>query len=122
MSFSIRLNIAIEHYTKNPKKFAESLGYNSPAKLYRLINDEKNNPSFEIIQDILRKYSEINARWLVLGEGEMFLQNEKKEISNTSIEKDEEIKRYLLELNDVRKNLEKCREELLDRDQKNHYG
>lgn len=68
MSFKIRLEEILKRYQLNPKKFGEMLGYRKPDKLYRLLNDESNNPSIQIIHDILKTFPEINARWLVTGE------------------------------------------------------
>jgi transcriptional regulator with XRE-family HTH domain len=75
MSFKIRLEKILKQYEINAKKLGESLGYgNNPAKLYRLLNDENNNPSIQIIQDILKAFPMINARWLITGEEEMLLE------------------------------------------------
>jgi hypothetical protein len=68
MSFKIRLEEILNRYRLNPKKLGEMLGYRKPDKLYRLLNDESNNPSIQIIQDILKTFPEVNARWLVIGE------------------------------------------------------
>lgn len=70
MSFKIKLETILKYYGINAKKLGEELGYGSnPAKLYRLLNDENANPSIEIVQDILKKFP-INARWLLLNDGD----------------------------------------------------
>lgn len=46
------------------------LGYSSPQKLNRL-KDPKKKPSYDILVDILTKFREVNARWLILGDGPM---------------------------------------------------
>jgi endo-1,4-beta-mannosidase len=79
MSFKIRLEELLKHYSINPKKLSESLGYESPAKLYRLLKYESNNPSVQILQDIMRVYPEINPGWLLIGKGEMLQSNSKKD-------------------------------------------
>ena len=56
---------------KNPNEFAKSLGYKSPEKINRLLRGSNNKPSFEVIDDILSTYKQVNARWLVSGEGEV---------------------------------------------------
>jgi hypothetical protein len=71
MSFKIRLEKIIKCYYENTKKLSEALEYDSPAKLYRLLKDENNNPSFDILQDILRVHKKMSGRWLVTGEGDM---------------------------------------------------
>jgi hypothetical protein len=75
MNFKTRLESILQHYAINAKKLSESLGYESPAKLYRLLNYESNNPSVQILQDIMRVYPEINPAWLLIGKGEMLLSN-----------------------------------------------
>lgn len=74
MSFKIRLEKLMAYYQLIPKKLGDSLGYAKPDKLYRLLNDEHNNPSFHIVRDILTQFPNVNARWLVTGEGEMLSQ------------------------------------------------
>lgn len=46
------------------------LGYSSSQKLNRL-KDPTKNPSYEIIVDILLNFKDVNARWLILGDGSM---------------------------------------------------
>lgn len=52
---------------------SRKLGYSSATKLNRLEPQHgENSPSLEVIQDIFRAYPEVNERWLLLGEGNMF--------------------------------------------------
>jgi hypothetical protein len=74
MSFKIRIEEILKQYHLNPKKFGEKLGYSKPDKLYRLLKDNTNNPSIHIIQDILKAFPDINARWLVTGEEKMIFE------------------------------------------------
>jgi hypothetical protein len=77
MSFKIRLEKILKTYNLNAKKLGVKLGYGeNPAKLYRLLNDENNSPSYQIIQDILKTFPEINAKWLVTGEEDMMILEE----------------------------------------------
>lgn len=56
---------------KNVNIFATKyLGYDAPQKINRLKKPE-NNPSFEILSDIVNKFEEIDANWLLTGKGEM---------------------------------------------------
>lgn len=56
---------------KNVNIFATKyLGYDAPQKINRLKKSE-NNPSFEILTDIVNKFEEIDANWLLTGKGEM---------------------------------------------------
>ena len=49
---------------------AKQLGYERYDKLYNIYNG-KYLPSFEILHDITKKFVEVNANWLLTGEGPM---------------------------------------------------
>ena len=46
------------------------LGYSASQKINRLKNTQ-NKPSFDIVADIVNKFEDINANWLLTGKGEM---------------------------------------------------
>jgi len=75
MSFKIRIEEILKKYHLNPKKLGERLGYAKPDKLYRLLKDDTNSPSVQIIQDILRAFPDINARWLISGDDDIVLED-----------------------------------------------
>src|ERR1700743_2064295 len=54
----------------NVSHLAKELAYNAPEKLNRL-KKPGISPSVDIITDILRKWPEINASWLLLGVGDL---------------------------------------------------
>ncbi len=96
MSFKIRLEKLLKQYNLNPKKLGEKLGYGSnPAKLYRLLNDENNSPSVQIVQDLLNAFPNINARWLITGDKDMIEEEDsiKYGFCKECIKKDGEIAR-----------------------------
>lgn len=72
MSFKKRLLDLQFRFSLNGRSFAKHLGYKDPEKIQRLTRDEKNKPSFQILQDILNAFPNLNARWLMTGAGEMF--------------------------------------------------
>lgn len=51
-------------------KFADEIGVQRSSVSHILSG--RNNPSFEFIQKILSRYKNINAEWLMLGNGNMF--------------------------------------------------
>jgi phage repressor protein C with HTH and peptisase S24 domain len=53
-----------------PYQMAKTLGYNNGDKIYNIIN-RKNKPGFDTLHDILTHYPQINADWLLRGEGTM---------------------------------------------------
>jgi hypothetical protein len=76
MSFKIRLEYILQTHGINAKKLGQLLGYgDNPAKLYPLLNDENNSPSIQIVQDILKLYPNMNARWLIIGDEQMMLED-----------------------------------------------
>ena len=55
-------------------QFADKINVSNSA-ISHIING-RNKPSLEIIQNILIKFPDINPRWLILGEGEIFSINQ----------------------------------------------
>lgn len=64
---------------KNLRHLGKAIGYNYQEKLYRLVRVEGTAPSFEMVQDILRAFPEVNPDWLILGEGEMIRRHSKED-------------------------------------------
>jgi len=71
MSFRKRLLDILHKYELKPVDLSRELGYASAEKISRLVRDEANKPSYQLIGDIIKAFPEINARWLATGEGEM---------------------------------------------------
>jgi hypothetical protein len=71
MSFKKRLLQIYAEYDLNPTSLSERLKYKASEKISRLTRNEKYLPSFHILEDILISFKEINARWLITGEGNL---------------------------------------------------
>ncbi len=54
----------------SPSKFADEIGVQRSSISHILSG--RNNPSLELIQKILLRFSYLNAEWLITGKGEMF--------------------------------------------------
>lgn len=52
----------------------------------------RNNPGLDFIQKILSKFTNINAEWLLLGKGEMYIKGEQISSLNQDYENDDNIK------------------------------
>lgn len=70
-------HICSERGIRGITELSEKLGYSSPEKLYRLGRKDKKTgkfgePSFEIIRDIANMFEDLNIRWLLLGQGEVW--------------------------------------------------
>lgn len=53
-----------------PTQFAELIGMQRSSVSHILSG--RNNPSFDMLQNILSKFSKINPNWLILGTGDMY--------------------------------------------------
>lgn len=72
MSINERIKVLIEHLNMNANSFSKYIGISNNVTIGRLINSSSHNPSFDIIKSILQKCSDIDANWLITGEGNMF--------------------------------------------------
>ena len=75
MSFKTRYLQLLTRFDITPAELGRRLGYDSAEKLRRLKRDENNNPSYEILRDILLAFPDLNARWLILGGEESILED-----------------------------------------------
>lgn len=73
MEISQRINELISALGHNKSSFAQAIGVSQPIVTH--ITNGRNNPGLEVIQKILTKYPEVSAEWLVMGRGEMMLNN-----------------------------------------------
>lgn len=80
---NLRVKTLIDYYTNGSvKRFSELINLSSSQKLNRIFNIDKRNGEYpEVSSDILisvaNMFSEIDARWLLTGQGEMFSSNDK---------------------------------------------
>ena len=64
-----RLKEIIDYYKISPSKLADEISMNR-SRVSHILNG-RNNPSLEVIQQILIKYNDINPDWLLFGHGAM---------------------------------------------------
>ncbi len=57
-------------------EFADNIGVQRSSVSHVL--NGRNNPGFSFIQKILETYPKINSRWLLLGEGEMYIDSKQE--------------------------------------------
>jgi hypothetical protein len=84
MQIGDRLNELLSVLKLNPNQFAKELGYERPEKIYGILN-KKFKPSFETLMDILQCYQQVNANWLLRGEGNMFKEDKKPIEENNGV-------------------------------------
>jgi len=78
-----RIYQLMKHYGLNKNSLTVKLGTSSNSVIGRIVNDPDRAPSYDILKEILIKHPNVNARWLVTGEGDIL----GKEV--TAIEKGE---------------------------------
>lgn len=61
------MSLAESQGIKNTQKLSEFLGYKSPEKLYRLERDANAKPSFAVLQDISKKFENVDMNFLIRG-------------------------------------------------------
>ena len=66
-----RLKALIKVVSKSPSDFAKSLGM-SPGRINN-ITSGRNNFNYEFVKKVVEIYRNVNLTWLLIGEGNMFL-------------------------------------------------
>jgi len=69
----------MEYYKLSPASFAEQIGINR-SNLTHLFSG-RNQPSLDLAKKILHCYPDIKTEWLIMGVGDMFRNNEEKELN-----------------------------------------
>jgi hypothetical protein len=67
-----RVKLLMEHYKLNVYKFAKEVGEDRAEKFYNIVKG-KMKPNVETLQDIGRRYPEVNFDWLIMNRGKMLL-------------------------------------------------
>ena len=71
MEINERILYLIDNKTnKNKRKFAEMIGF-APQVISNIVSGRKSNPSYDVIYSILSTFDDINANWLLTGNGSM---------------------------------------------------
>ena len=66
-----RINLILRVKNITAKQFAEEIGI-QPSGMSHIMSG-RNNPSLEFVSKVIRRYPEIDANWLLLGKGEMYM-------------------------------------------------
>lgn len=108
-----RINELLQHFNMTQAELSKRIGLNNTVTINRLAGNHV-KPSFDIIVKILGAFPEINANWLLTGEGEMMKGKDKENIIPVNMEMDkDELLRYLLdEIKDKRKDCSELRTEI----------
>ena len=80
MEINDRIMALVNELGMSAYQFAKELGYDRPEKIYTILN-KRNKPGYDTLADILSHFDQVNAEWLMLGNGEMFKGEDNKESS-----------------------------------------
>lgn len=126
--FKERINFILKYYNlKNIADLSKKIGYDRDEKIRRLMKGESINPSFEMLNDFINTFPELNAEWLISGEGNMLKSEQTiNQTANTLNidykEKFEELKDKLIEAHEkIIKLSEDLAEIKTERDKLKHY-
>jgi len=67
-----RIALLIKELGLNKNSFSKEIGLRNNSTITNIINNPKRSPSYDIIFRILSKYNQLNVRWLIAGQGQMF--------------------------------------------------
>lgn len=95
-TISSRIEFIISELGYNKRSFSAKLGLTNDVTIGRIINEQR-EPSYKILNRIIQTFGNINANWLLTGQGEIFKDKlSGSQITNTSIQ-DEPIITFLKE-------------------------
>jgi len=83
MEIAARINELILKLGYNKSGFALKIGVSQPIITH--ITNGRNNPGLEVIQKILSNCLEVNPDWLIMGRGEMLLDNHLNKLIITNL-------------------------------------
>ncbi len=67
-----RISLLIKELGLNKNSFSKEIGLRNNSTITNIVNNPKRSPSYDIIFRILSKYNQLNVRWLIAGQGQMF--------------------------------------------------
>jgi transcriptional regulator with XRE-family HTH domain len=67
-----RIDSLIKELGLNKNSFSREIGLKNNSTITNIINNPKRNPSYDVIFKILTRYNQLNVRWLIAGQGQMF--------------------------------------------------
>lgn len=92
-----RILHVIRYYNYNVRSLSLELGYKGSTTINNIVSGKRNNPSYEMIVKLARKFPEININWLLLNDGEMLIAKYKTSLKDYS---NEELLDHLIENRD----------------------
>ncbi len=67
-----RIALLIKELGLNKNSFSKKIGLKNNSTITNIINNPKRSPSYDVIFRILTRYPQLNVRWLIAGQGQIF--------------------------------------------------
>ncbi len=100
MTVKERFDVLIKHFASgNKREFSKKIGV-SPTVVENIVGARRGNPSFEVLQKILYAFADINASWLITGNGTMF-RHENRQSAPPAMQNDEYKNKYIEQLEEI---------------------
>lgn len=71
-SIGERIALLIKELGLNKNSFSKEIGLKNNSTITNIINNPDRNPSYDVIFRIVSRWDQLNIRWLIAGQGEMF--------------------------------------------------
>ena len=81
LTINQRLKILIEKVSPNAKVFSETIE-ESPATTHNYIGKRQTEPRAQYLSKVLSHFADVDARWLMTGQGDVFTSQEAEEQAN----------------------------------------
>lgn len=98
-SFAQRLERLIDELRLNQSRFADLVGEHRPTISKYLSENKGYKPGFDSIQKMMKAFPNLNGRWLILGEGEIWITDYAEQLQASLVEH----QKKLLELENAKK-------------------
>jgi transcriptional regulator with XRE-family HTH domain len=67
-----RIALLIKELGLNKNSFSKEIGLRNNSTITNIINNPERSPSYDVIFRIVTRWDQLNIRWLIAGQGEMF--------------------------------------------------
>ncbi|MEE9460772.1 MAG: hypothetical protein V3V53_03015, partial [Bacteroidales bacterium] len=67
-----RIALLIKELGLNKNSFSKEIGLKNNSTITNIINNPDRSPSYDVILRIVSRWDQLNIRWLIAGQGEMF--------------------------------------------------
>ncbi len=67
-----RIELLIKELGLNKNSFSKEIGLKNNSTITNIINNPDRSPSYDVIFRIVTRWNQLNIRWLIAGQGEMF--------------------------------------------------